>query len=109
MTGLTVKGSALPTSWNLAVDSTKFSFLNTTQSLFASQGNHHEQFHDPRHVFSDELDRHRLRVAYKKMFEKVKEKLNKETLKVDAKSKKNGQAVPPNPNSTLNSDTPQVQ
>ena len=47
--------------------------------------------------------------GYKKMFEKVKEKLNKETLKVDAKSKKNGQAVPPNPNSTLNSDTPQVQ
>ena len=47
---------------------------------------------------------------YKKLFEKVKERLNKETLKIDGELKKNGQAVPPpNPNSTLNSDTPQVQ
>ena len=46
---------------------------------------------------------------YKKLFEKVKERLNKETLKMDGKLKKNGQAVPPNPNSTSNSDTPQVQ
>ena len=46
---------------------------------------------------------------YKKMFEKIKERLNKETLKIDVELKKNGQVVPPNPNSTLNSDTPQVQ
>lgn len=46
---------------------------------------------------------------YKKLFEKVKERLNKETLKMDGKLKKKGQAVPPNPNSTSNSDTPQVQ
>jgi hypothetical protein len=46
---------------------------------------------------------------YKKIVEKVKEKLSAETLKVEAEMKKNGQAVPPNPNSTLNSDTPQVQ
>ncbi|MDN3678162.1 DUF4296 domain-containing protein [Flavobacterium paronense] len=46
---------------------------------------------------------------YKKMFEKVKEKLNAETLKIDNQLKKNGQVVPPNPNSTINSDTPQVQ
>ena len=46
---------------------------------------------------------------YKNMFEKVKEKLNSETLKNDAEMKKNGQGVQPNPNSTLNSDTPQVQ
>ncbi len=46
---------------------------------------------------------------YKKMFEKVKEKLSAENLKVEAEMKKNGQAVPSNPNSTLNSDTPQVQ
>lgn len=46
---------------------------------------------------------------YKKMFEKVKEKLNAATLEVDAKLQKNGQQVPANPNSTLNSDTPQVQ
>ena len=46
---------------------------------------------------------------YKKMFEKVKDKLNAETLKIDRKLKKNGQAVQPNPNSTSNSDTPQVQ
>jgi len=46
---------------------------------------------------------------YKKMFEKVKEKLSAETLKIDADRKKNGQSVPANPNSTLNSDTPQVQ
>lgn len=46
---------------------------------------------------------------YKKMFEKVKEKLTAETIKVEAEMKKNGQAVQPNPNSTLNSDTPQVQ
>jgi hypothetical protein len=46
---------------------------------------------------------------YKKMFEKVKEKLSSETLKNDAEMMKNGQVVQPNPNSTLNSDTPQVQ
>lgn len=46
---------------------------------------------------------------YKKMFEKVKERLSTATLKIDEKMKKNGQVVPPNPNSTLNSDTPQVQ
>ncbi len=46
---------------------------------------------------------------YKKMFEKVKEKLSAENLKVEAEMKKKGQPVPPNPNSTLNSDTPQVQ
>ena len=46
---------------------------------------------------------------YKKMFEKVKERLNAETSKIDEKMKKSGQQVPPNPNSTLNSDTPQVQ
>ena len=46
---------------------------------------------------------------YKKMFEKVKEKLSSETLKNDAEMMKNGQVVQPNPSSTLNSDTPQVQ
>lgn len=46
---------------------------------------------------------------YKKMFEKVKEKLNAATLMIDTEMKKNGQTVPPNPNNTLNSDTPQVQ
>ena len=46
---------------------------------------------------------------YKKMFEKVKERLNAEISKIDEKMKKSGQQVPPNPNSTLNSDTPQVQ
>ena len=46
---------------------------------------------------------------YKKMFEKVKERLTAETLKIDEKMKKSGQQVPPNPNSTSNSDLPQVQ
>ncbi|MCF6129255.1 DUF4296 domain-containing protein [Flavobacterium sp. AS60] len=46
---------------------------------------------------------------YKKMFERVKERLSAETVKVEADMKKNGQPVSPNPNSTLNSDTPQVQ
>ncbi len=46
---------------------------------------------------------------YKKLFEKVKKRLNKETLKIDRELKKNGQAIPLKPNSTLNSDTPQVQ
>lgn len=46
---------------------------------------------------------------YKKMFEKIKERLNKELQKNDQELLKNGQAVPPNPNSTQNSDTPQVQ
>lgn len=46
---------------------------------------------------------------YKNMFEAVKEKLNKKALEVEAEAKKNGGTVPPNPNSTLNSDTPQVQ
>ena len=48
-------------------------------------------------------------VEYKKMFEKIKERLNEQTLKIDSETKKNGQTVPPNPNSTSNSDTPQVQ
>jgi len=43
--------------------------------------------------------------GYKKMFEKVKERLSAETLKIDGELKENV----PNPNSTLNSDTPQVQ
>ena len=47
--------------------------------------------------------------GYKSMFEAVKEKLNKKTLEIEAETKKNGGIVPPNPNSTLNSDTPQVQ
>ena len=42
--------------------------------------------------------------GYKKMFEKVKQRLNAETLKIDGELKENV-----NPNSTLNSDTPQVQ
>lgn len=46
---------------------------------------------------------------YKKMLDKVKEKLNNETVKIDGKIKKSGKTVPPNPNSTMNSDTPQVQ
>ena len=46
---------------------------------------------------------------YKKMFEKIKERLNAETLKINAELKKKGQAVPPNPNNTSNSNTPQVQ
>jgi hypothetical protein len=47
--------------------------------------------------------------GYKKMFETVKEKLNKKTLEIEAEVKKNGGTVPPNPNSTLNVDTPQVK
>ena len=46
---------------------------------------------------------------YKKMLDKVKEKLSNETIKNDAEIKKSGKAVPVNPNSTTNSDTPQVQ
>lgn len=46
---------------------------------------------------------------YKKMFERIKERLNAEMQKNDEELKKNGQVVPPNPNSTQNSDTPQVQ
>jgi DNA modification methylase len=46
---------------------------------------------------------------YKKMFEKIKERLNNEITKIDEELKKKGQAVPPNQNSTSNSDTPQVQ
>lgn len=47
--------------------------------------------------------------GYKSMFEAVKEKMNKKTLEIETETKKNGGTVPPNPNSTLNSDTPQVQ
>lgn len=46
---------------------------------------------------------------YKNMFERVKEKLNKKTAEIEAGVKKNGGTVPQDPNSTLNSDTPQVQ
>lgn len=46
---------------------------------------------------------------YKSMFEAVKEKLNKKTAEIEEETRKNGGVVPPNPNSTLNSDTPQVQ
>ena len=43
------------------------------------------------------------------MFDKVKEKLNKETLKVEGAMKKNGEQIPLNSNSVPNPDTPQVQ
>lgn len=46
---------------------------------------------------------------YKKMFEKVKGKLNKENARIEAEMKKKGVPVPQDPNSTQNSDTPQVQ
>ena len=46
---------------------------------------------------------------YKKMFEKIKDRLNKEIEKNDVIMKKSGQTVTPNPNNTQNSDTPQVQ
>ena len=46
---------------------------------------------------------------YKKMFEKIKERLNKEVAKTDVELKKNGQPVPPNLNNTSNTNTPQVQ
>ena len=48
-------------------------------------------------------------VDYKKMYEKVKDRLNAENAKVEAEMKKKGIPVPENPNSTKNSDTPQVQ
>lgn len=46
---------------------------------------------------------------YKKIFEKIKERLNNETVKIEGQVKQNSQSVPPNPTSTENSDTPQVQ
>jgi len=46
---------------------------------------------------------------YKKIYDKVKERLNKENTRIEAEMKKNGVASPQNPNSTQNSDTPQVQ
>lgn len=46
---------------------------------------------------------------YKKMFEKIKERLSKETLKVEAAMNKKGQKVPSNPTIPANSDVPQVQ
>lgn len=46
---------------------------------------------------------------YKKMLDKIKERLTVENTKVEAEMKKNGVAVPQNPNNTANSDTPQVQ
>lgn len=46
---------------------------------------------------------------YKSMLDKIKERLNSETVKIDAEMKKKGQLVTPSPNSTQNSDTPQVQ
>ena len=48
-------------------------------------------------------------VDYKKMYEKVKDRLNAENAKVEAEMKQKGIPVPENPNSTKNSDTPQVQ
>lgn len=61
------------------------------------------QFSKSNKYYASDID------EYKKMFEKVKEKLSSETLKIDADGNKNRQDVPSNPNSTLNSDTPQVQ
>ncbi len=46
---------------------------------------------------------------YKKMFEEVKERLAKETKKLDAAMKKKGQQVQPKTTSPTNPDTPQVQ
>ena len=61
------------------------------------------QFSKSNKYYASDID------EYKKMFEKVKEKLSAETLKIDADGNKNRQDIPSNPNSTLNSDTPQVQ
>ena len=46
---------------------------------------------------------------YKKMYEEIKERLNKETKKIEVDMKGRGAGVPPNPNSTKNSDVPRVQ
>ena len=61
------------------------------------------QFSKSNKYYASDID------EYKKMFEKVKEKLSEETLKIDADGNKNRQDFQPNTNSTLNSDTPQVQ
>lgn len=46
---------------------------------------------------------------YKKMYDKVRERLNKENARIEAEMKKNGVASPQNPNSTQNSEAPQIQ
>ena len=46
---------------------------------------------------------------YKKMFQKVKDRLTEETKKVDKGIKSSIQEIPQNPTSATNSDTPQVQ
>lgn len=46
---------------------------------------------------------------YKKMFEEVKARLTKETLKIESDMKKNGIAIPPTSPTPTNPDVPQIQ
>lgn len=46
---------------------------------------------------------------YKKMFEEVKDRLTKETAKIENETKKNGPVVTPTSPTPTNSDVPQVQ
>lgn len=47
--------------------------------------------------------------GYKKIYDEVKSRLTKETAKVEAEMKKNGQEVPPTTPAPMNPDVPQVQ
>lgn len=47
--------------------------------------------------------------AYKKMFEEVKERINKKTQEAEAEMKKSGQQIPATPTPATNPDVPQVQ
>lgn len=47
--------------------------------------------------------------GYKKMFEEVKAKLSKETIKIEKEMKKNGQEVPSTTPTPVNPDVPQIQ
>lgn len=46
---------------------------------------------------------------YKKMYDQVKERLDKKAVDIEREMNKKGDVVPANPNSTSNSDAPQIQ
>lgn len=46
---------------------------------------------------------------YKKMFEKIKERLTNETKKIEAEMKKKGEEIPPTSPVPTNPDTPQIR
>lgn len=78
--------------------------INSSQYIYKKYKIDSVQFVQNNKFYASDVDN------YKKMFDKVKARLEKEANKLDTIMKKNGEKSAPNiTSSTLNSDTPQVK